>query len=248
MSQGHPSSRFKRVGTELGYYGTGYKIGSKLSFLKYRRYLPGRWEWTPEYEAAVGYVQIHSRGLPPAVRTPSRLMWVFGYNFHVPPPLKASFVSSNLLYQVVSLLIPSATVFPKILPSSILDSRSQGTFGLSGSHNYLCPLTLFLQLERHNSNRKAKGLLIFKWLSIFPPDMSWLTLNTYPPSIYHAARPNKRSRESSPLLPSIARRITPISRAMNAVNAALIGPNDYKKKGGERRGMRMTTMNRPRRT
>jgi len=71
----------------------------------------------------------------------------------------------------MSLLIPSATVFPKILPSSILDSRSQGTFGLSGSHNYLRPLTLFLQLERHNSNR-TKGLLIFKWLSIFPPDMS----------------------------------------------------------------------------
>ena len=34
-------------------------------------------------------------------------------------------------------------------------------------------------------------------------------------------------------MPSIARRITPISRATNAVNAALIGPNDYKKKGGK---------------
>jgi len=45
-----------------------------------------------------------------------------------------------------------------------------------------------------------------------------------------------------------ARRITRIRRATNAVNAALIGPNDYKKKGGKDGVMRTTTTNRPRRT
>ena len=44
-----------------------------------------------------------------------------------------------------------------------------------------------------------------------------------------------------------ARCITRISRATNAVNAALIGLNDYKKKGGKDGVMWTTTTNRPRR-